>query len=104
MGDSLERLKDFPDAARANAGFQIRRVQDGDLPVDWRSMPDIGKGVQEIRIHRPNEYRVLYVARFKGAIYVLHAFEKKTQKTPKRDIDLAKTRYAALLKQITKEQ
>ena len=59
----------------------------------------MGVGVKEIRIHTKLEHRVLYVARFTEGIYVLHAFEKRTRKTPKRDLDLARDRFRALVDQ-----
>ncbi len=60
-------------------------------------MPSIGIGVKEIRIHTQTENRVFYVAKFAEAVYVLHAFVKKTDKTEKRDIELAKRRFASLI-------
>lgn len=56
-------------------------------------MKEVGAGVREIRIHVLGEWRVLYVAKFAEAVYVLHAFQKKTQKTRREDIELARTRY-----------
>jgi phage-related protein len=96
-GDSLERLRDFPDDARREAGHELYQVQKGHDPSDWRPMPTIGAGVREIRIRDAvGAYRVIYVASFADAIHVLHAFEKKTQKTARRDLELA----AARLRQI----
>lgn len=94
LGDSLSKLRAFPDGARQDAGRELARVQEGRDPIDCKSMPTVGKGVQEIRVSdRPGEFRVLYVARMSDAIYVLHAFHKKTQKTAQRDLDLATIRY-----------
>lgn len=90
VGGSLRRLREFPSIAKQIAGRQLRRVQQGEEPADWRSIPSVGSGVREIRIHRPHEHRVIYVAQFPEAIFVLHAFEKKTQRTPKREIDIAR--------------
>jgi phage-related protein len=87
-------LKDFPDEARSIAGNQLWLVQQGRLPDDWKPMSEIGPGAIEIRIHKPHEHRVIYVARFQEAIYVLHAFEKKTQRTSKADSNKAKAAYA----------
>ena len=79
---------------RGRIGAGTARVQKGRDPVDWKPMPSVGRGVREIRVSdRPGEFRVLYVARMEDAIYVLHAFHKKTQKTARRDLDLAATRY-----------
>jgi phage-related protein len=99
LGNSLECLRDFPEDARHDAGFQLDRVQRGMAPVDCKPMPSVGKGVQEIRIWEDSgTYRVLYTARLAEAVYVLHAFQKKSQATLKRDIEIARTRYKELLK------
>lgn len=90
MGASFEDLRDFPDDARRAAGYELRRVQRGLMPTDWKPMVGVGPGVNEIRIHTRIEHRVLYVARFEEAVYVLHAFEKKSRQT--RDVDLALAR------------
>lgn len=93
IGSSLNDLKAFPQSARREAGFQIANVQLGMKPDDWRPMKDIGPGAAEIRIHERGGFRVIYVAKFDEAVYVLHAFRKKTRKTRKHDIDLARRRY-----------
>jgi phage-related protein len=93
VGSSLDDLRNFPDEARRAAGFELYSVQCGLEPSDWRPMQIIGPGVEEIRIHVLGEWRVLYVAKFSSAVYVLHAFQKKSQKTDRRDIDLARRRY-----------
>ena len=92
VGSSLDDLRNFPDEARRAAGFELRAVQNGLEPSDWKPMPVIGPGVNEIRIHVLGEWRVIYVAKFRDAIYVLHAFHRKTRKTSRRDIDLARQR------------
>lgn len=66
--------------------------------LDWKPMESIGAGVKEIRIRVETSYRVIYVAKFSEAVYVLHAFVKKTQKTSKKDIDLSVDRYKALIR------
>ena len=97
LGDSLRSLREFPDDAKRDAGYQLDRVQHGVQPDDFKPMPAIGKGVEEIRVRDDTgAYRVIYTARLADAIYVLHAFQKKTQATSKRDIDLAKQRFALL--------
>src|SRR5262245_18165006 len=96
-GDSRERTREFPDEARHRAGHQINRVQHGREPEDWKPMSTVGSGVQEIRVHQDGEFRILYVAKFAEAIYVLHAFQKKTRKTPKKDLELSSTRYRAVV-------
>jgi phage-related protein len=93
---SRQALKRFPDEARNIAGNQLWLVQLGRLPDDWKPMTSVGLGVIEIRIHKPHEHRVLYVATFPESIYVLHAFEKKTQKTPQTDLYKAKLAYAEM--------
>ena len=75
----------------------MRRVQQGLEPNDWKPMPTVGPGVQEIRIHTGLEHRVFYVAKFAEGVYVLHAFEKRTRKTPKRELELARERFRALV-------
>lgn len=97
LGTSLAAVKAFPDEARREAGFELGEVQKGLEPSDWKPMAAIGAGVKEIRIHAENEYRVIYVAKFAEAVYVLHAFAKKTQQTGQKDIDLAAKRYRELL-------
>ena len=97
MGDSRQSVKEFTPAARQRAGRQLARVQDGLEPEDWKPMPSIGIGVREIRVRENGAYRLIYVAKFSEAIYVLHAFEKKSRKTPKLDIELARTRFRALV-------
>lgn len=93
IGSSLDDLRDFPAEARRQAGFELAAVQRGLEPSDWKPMNTVGAGVREIRIHVLGEWRVLYVAKFAGAIYVLHAFQKKTRKTRQEDIELAQRRY-----------
>ncbi len=103
LGSSRNDLQDFPDDARQAAGRQLLRVQYGREPTDWKPMPAIGAGVNEIRIRdEGDQYRVIYVAKFEDAVFVLHCFPKKTQKTAKADIELAKTRYRALVKALKK--
>jgi phage-related protein len=95
---TLDALRAFPDDARQASGFQLRRVQQGLRPTDWKPMPVVGPGVVEIRVHTQAEHRVIYLARFTEAVYVLHAFEKRTQKTPKAEIDTAKRRLTELIR------
>jgi phage-related protein len=97
LGDSLESLREFPNDARHDAGYQLDRVQRGLQPDDFKPMPSIGRGVEEIRIwDESGTFRVIYTARLADAVYVLHAFQKKTSATSKRDIEIAKTRFAQL--------
>jgi len=98
LGDSRDQVRDFPDEARGRAGFELWEVQQGNEPSDWKPMPSIGIGVNEIRIREGGAFRLIYVAKFAEAVYVLHAFQKKARKTAKADIELARTRYRAMLK------
>jgi phage-related protein len=96
VGDTREDVRAFPPAARRAAGYQLRRVQRGLMPTDWRPVPTVGAGVNEIRIHTGREHRVLYVAKFVGAVHVLHAFEKKTRQIRDADVALARARFKAV--------
>ena len=97
LGDSLERLREFPKDVQQDAGYQLELVQDGEQPEDFKPMPSIGRGVEEIRVRDDSgAYRVIYTARMADAVYVLHAFQKKTQATSKRDLDMAKQRFQQL--------
>jgi phage-related protein len=96
VGSSFGDLRSCPVDARRTAGFELRAIQNGFEPSDWKSMSVVGPGVTEIRIHVSGEWRVIYIVRRSDAIYVLHAFRKKSQKTNKNDIALARMR----LKQI----
>ena len=98
LGDSLKSLREFPEDAKHDVGYQLDKVQRGEQPDDFKPMPSIGKGVEEIRVRDDSGiYRVIYIARLADAIYVLHAFQKKTQTTAKRDIALASKRYTELM-------
>ena len=93
IGSSLDDLRDFPQEARRAAGFELHSVQNGLDPKDWKPMEIIGPGAREIRIHVLGEWRIVYAAKFHEAIYVLHAFRKKSRKTSRKDIELARRRY-----------
>ena len=98
---ALDDLRAFSAAARREAGYQLDQVQQGRDPDDWKPMSTIGQGVREIRIRDADgAFRVIYVAKFETAIYVLHCFQKKTQKTSREDIALATRRYKDLLKEL----
>ena len=96
VGGSLAELRAFPADARRRAGYQLRRLQQGLLPDDWKPMATVGPGVAEIRLHAGTEHRVFYLAKFEEAIYVLHAFEKRSRQTPAAAIELARRRLAAV--------
>ncbi len=93
IGSSRHELRDFPDEARRKAGFELRALQQGDEPSDFKSMPTIGRGVYEIRIQTGDAFRVFYLSKFDEGVYVLHAFQKKTQKTSKQDIAIGRQRF-----------
>jgi phage-related protein len=99
-GASLKDLREFPKPARTNAGYEIDQLQRGLEPSDWKPMPTIGAGANEIRIHDGGAFRVIYVAKFADAIHILHCFQKKTEERAERDIKLARKRYAAVLEDL----
>ncbi len=99
VGTAYDDLLAFPDDARRQAGFQLSKVQFGLDPDDWKPFEILGAGVREIRLREADGvYRVLYVAKFEEAVYVLHCFQKKTQATAKQDKDIAETRYRAVIR------
>ena len=102
LGNARAVVRAFPPNARRDAGYQLYRVQGGHQPSDWKPMTSVGAGVREIRIHADGEYRVLYLPRSE-AVYVLHAFAKKRQGTPKLDLDLARARLKELLRRRARE-
>jgi len=103
IGSSLEAIKGFPDKAKRQVGHELDRVQRGQEPSDWKPMKSIGQGVREIRIKdEQGIYRVVYVVKFLDLVHVLHAFKKKTEKTAKHDLDLAKKRLKQLIQEQTK--
>ncbi|MFZ5765601.1 MAG: type II toxin-antitoxin system RelE/ParE family toxin [Thermodesulfobacteriota bacterium] len=93
-GSSLEDVKNFPDDVKRASGDQLRFVQMGLEPADWKPIRNVGQGVMEIRIKEASgQFRIIYVVKFADAVHVLHAFQKKTQTTSGKDLDLAKKRY-----------
>jgi phage-related protein len=99
LGDSLAAVRSFPGEARRETGFQIDRVQRGLDPDSWKPMKTVGQGVREIRVRDASgAFRVIYIATLPDAVYVLHAFQKKTQATAKRDLDVATGRYMELMR------
>ncbi|MBU8977669.1 type II toxin-antitoxin system RelE/ParE family toxin [Lysobacter sp. MMG2] len=94
LGSALDDLKRFPEDARREAGYDLRRIQSGLDPRNWKPMKTVGAGVREIRIaDSSGAFRVFYVIERLDAVYVLHAFQKKSQKTEQKDIDKGKARY-----------
>ena len=103
LGGSAGQIRSFPDSARKDSGFQLDKVQQGLEPDDWEPMTSVGPGCKEIRIWEDDgTYRVLYVAKFAEAVYVLNAFKKTTRKTPQANIDAAKAAYAQIPKSAAK--
>ncbi len=97
IGTSLKDLIAFPDEVKREAGYQLHRVQNGLDPENWKPFQEVRAGVKEIRISDiSGAFRIMYVAKFADKIYVLHSFQKKTQKTSLNDINIAKTRYKAI--------
>jgi phage-related protein len=97
LGSARNDVRAFPGDARRIAGYQLRRIQQGLDPSDWKPMSSVGVAVREVRIHTDRERRVLYVAKFEEGVYILHAFEKRTRKTSARDVALARERLRALI-------
>ncbi len=93
LGSSKNDLRDFPDEARRDSGIELYQVQLGLDPSDWKPMPGIGSGVREIRIRLGGIYRIIYLASRPEGVYVLHCFQKKTQKTSSHDLELSKSRF-----------
>lgn len=101
IGTALDDLRAFPENARREAGYQIDKVQHGEMPDDWKPMTSIGSGVKEIRIQDTSgAFRVIYLAKLADAAYVLHCFQKKSEQTSEVDIRLARKRF----KELTKDQ
>ena len=101
LGDSLTCIRAFPSDVKQAAGYQLHRVQCGEMPTDFKIMTTVGSGVVEIRLKDESGiYRVMYAAKFGNVVYVLHAFQKKTQRTAKSDLDTARRRYQALIQEL----
>ena len=99
LGDALDALRSFPGGVRREAGFQMDKVQRGGEPDDWKPMRSVGAGVREIRIRdEAGAFRVIYLARLADAVVVLHCFQKKTEQTSDKDIDLARKRFKELMR------
>lgn len=96
LGSSQDDLREFPPDVRHALGVELMRVQFGGMPADFRPMPVVGAGVYEVRVHLHGAWRVIYLAKFEATVYVLHAFQKKTQRTAQTDIELAARRYKTI--------
>jgi phage-related protein len=94
LGSAREDLAAFPESARREAGYELFMVQAGRDPTDFKPMPSVGPGAYELRVRdEAGAFRVIYVAKSEEAVYVLHAFQKKTRQSRQADIDLAAARY-----------
>lgn len=99
LGDSLDQIRAFPNPAQTIVGYQLDRIQRGFEAEDWKPMKSVGPGVREIRVREASgAFRIIYLATFPKAVYVLHAFRKTTQKTEKRDLELATARLRDLMR------
>ncbi len=97
LGTARRDLAEFPELARRQAGYDLYMVQIDRKPSDFKPLPTVGSGAYELRIRDAGgAFRVVYVAKFKHAVYVLHAFQKKTRKTSQTDLNLAARRYALI--------
>jgi len=97
LGDSRRRLREFPQLSRRELGHQLEQVQRGRNPDNWKPMKSIGPGVREIRVRDEfGAFRMIYIATFADAVYVLHAFQKKRQVTSSTDLTLSELRFRAL--------
>lgn len=104
-GSSLDDLRAFPEDAKREAGYQIDRVQNGLEPDDFKPMTTVGRSVYEVRVRdQSGAFRVIYIFKFESCVYVLHCFQKKTQKTSRKDLDLAKNRLLELMKELHDEK
>ncbi len=97
VGRSREAVRAFPAPVRELIGLNLMRVQWGMVPADWKPLATVGHGTAELRVRRGGAFRVVYVASFPEAIYVLHAFEKTSRKTARLDLELARLRYRTVL-------
>lgn len=97
LGNTQKEISEFPPRIRNQVIYQLEALAHGDAPLDFKPVKTVGPGVYEIRVRgKEGAFRVFYVANRLGAIAILHAFQKTTQKTEKRDIDLAKKRLKSL--------
>jgi len=103
VGNSYKAPTAFPKEIKQVAGFQLHLTQQGQDPDDWKPMQSIGANVREIRVHVDGEHRIIYLAKFEEGVYILHAFQKKTQKTAKKDLEFAKARFRDVIQHRTSQ-
>ncbi|WP_103028541.1 type II toxin-antitoxin system RelE/ParE family toxin [Salinibacter altiplanensis] len=106
VGSSLADIREFPESARRDAGFELNLVQKGEQPTDFKYMKSVGSGVYEIRVRGEDsdQYRVMYIAKYEEAVFVLHAFQKTSSETEKKDIDLARDRLKAVKQHVRRSE
>jgi phage-related protein len=106
VGSSLADIREFPESARKDAGFELNLVQKGEQPTDFKYMKSVGSGVYEIRVRGEDsdQYRVMYIAKYEEAVFVLHAFQKTSSETEKKDIDLARDRLKAVKQHVRRSE
>lgn len=102
LGRSLESIRSFPATAKREAGYQLDRVQRGLIPSDWKPMKSVGNGVREIRVQSEGQHRVVYIAAYEDAVYVLHAFQKKSRQTSRQDLEMARANLKTLKRRYSK--
>ena len=101
LGDSRDVLRAFPRGPQQDLGYALYRVQLGQMPPDSKPMKTVGPGVYELREQDERAwYRVFYLKKIAGVVYILHCFEKRTAQTERKDIEVAKER----LKRLHEEQ
>ena len=103
-GRTLRTIQGYPEAAQGRIGHDLHRVQTGEMPADFKSMPSVGHGVYEIRVHLKDEYRVLYIANILDLVVALHCFIKKSQQTPDREIKAARKQLKQVLEELSHGQ
>ena len=104
-GDSKKVLSSFPATAKLNLGFQLRLLQQGQQPMDYRAMNSVGAGVFELRDQDERAwYRVIYLSRVRDVIHVLHCFEKRSRETPMKEINTARQRLKAVRARMIQEK
>lgn len=97
LGNSLDCIREFPADIKQQSGYELHKVQTGEMPTDFKFMPSIGRGVAEIRLRDEHgAFRIIYTAKIGDTVYVLHAFQKKTQRTSQQDLNLAKQRLSEI--------
>ena len=98
-------ISSFPDAAKQNLGFQLRLLQQGQQPTDYRAMSSVGPGAFELRDQDERAwYRVIYLSRVRDVIHVLHCFEKRSRETPRKEINMARQRLKAVRERMIQEK